>query len=276
MTIYRTLLTRGYFPKELPPSFYSAEFAKYATTLAGRAMLAAYKPPNKSTECVTYQLALPGQDRRELRIVHPFGFAQIASIAAKNLSRFLKIAGSSPFSKSRPIYAADRYHSISPRMRPTDLTNERAAIRAGASVLLTTDISQFYPALYTHAVAWAIDPKARNNANWNKKGFLPADMDRALRNANAKITQGIPIGNDISFLLAEIVLARADEALPFPKERAYRWFDDYEIAFDTQEQAEAGLASLRRALGSFKLRVNPAKTKYLCSLRSLKPHGRKA
>ena len=128
-------------------------------------------------------------------------------------------------------------------------------------MLLTADVSQFYPSLYTHAVAWAINPKARNNPNWNKKGSLAADTDRALRNANARITQGIPIGNDISFLLAEIVLARVDKAVRFPKERAYRWFDDYEVAFDTQEQAEAGLAKLRRELGSFKLRLNPVKTK---------------
>jgi hypothetical protein len=45
------------------------------------------------------------------------------------------------------------------------------------------------------------------------------------------------------------------------QERAYRWFDDYEIAFDTQEQAESGLAKLHRELARFKLRLNPTKTR---------------
>ena len=68
--------------------------------------------------------------------------------------------------------------------------------------------------------------------------------------ASAKVSQGVPIGNDISFLLAEGVLARVDRAVRFAKERAYRWFDDYEIAFDTKEQAESGLARLHIRTGS--------------------------
>jgi hypothetical protein len=42
MTIYKTFLLRGYFPKELPPSFFTDIFAQYATTKKGSKMLAAY------------------------------------------------------------------------------------------------------------------------------------------------------------------------------------------------------------------------------------------
>jgi hypothetical protein len=92
MTIYRTLLTRGYFPKELPPGFYSEQFARYATSLPGRALLAKYKPLENYTNAVVYNLALPGHNRRELRILHPFSFAQLAGLASKNLSRLLRLA----------------------------------------------------------------------------------------------------------------------------------------------------------------------------------------
>lgn len=263
MTIYRTLLARGYFPKELPPNFYSEQFAKYAASVAGRATLGSYKPSEKSTASVVYNLALPSRINRELRVVHPFAFAKIASFVAEKLSRLLGIAAKSPFAKSRPIYESNRQRAIRPMTSPANLARERFAARAGASFVLQADVSQFYPSLYTHAVGWAIDPKLRAKGNWRKAKFLGARIDQALMDSENKISQGVAIGNDISFLLAECVLARVDRATAFPKERSYRWFDDYEIAFDTREQAEAGLTKLRQELSRFKLRLNPTKTKIL-------------
>lgn len=60
-TIYKTLLAKGYFPKELPPAFFSEDFATYATSKPGRALLSSYTPPDKFTEVVRYRLALPGR-----------------------------------------------------------------------------------------------------------------------------------------------------------------------------------------------------------------------
>src|SRR5436305_10861734 len=41
------------------------------------------------------------------------------------------------------------------------------------------------------------------------------------------------------------------------------WFDDYEIAFDTHEEAEACMRRLGRELAAFRLRLNPTKTKII-------------
>ena len=97
----------------------------------------------------------------------------------------------------------------------------------GASYLLRADVSQFYPSLYTHAVGWAVDPALRLRANWTKPTFLGKRLDQALMDMQGKISQGVPIGNDISFLLAEIVLGQVDRDLRKYKGRAYRWFDDW-------------------------------------------------
>jgi len=78
---------------------------------------------------------------------------------------------------------------------------------------------------------------------------------------DGKVSQGVPIGNDISFLLAEAVLAQVDRAISVPRNRALRWFDDYEIAFDTRNEAESCLKRLNKELSAFRLRLNPAKTK---------------
>lgn len=171
MSIYKTFLARGYFSKELPFNFFSEQFARYATTRAGRQTLGTYKPTNTFTRSVTYDLALPGRDRRNLRLLHPYAFAKIAGLIAKNAARLFKLAAKSPFAKSRPVYNANRLRALRPMMNPTNLAKERTAIRAGATHLLKADISQFYPSLYTHAVGWAIDPKLRNRANWRNRSL---------------------------------------------------------------------------------------------------------
>ena len=259
MTIYQTLLARGYFPKELPPAFFTDSFAKYATTKVGRSTISAYTPTDNFTECFLYRLALPGLGRRELRIPHPASFAKLSALAAKNFSRLLKASGS-PFSRSRPAYAPDRQRALRTAVHPANLARERAAVRAGASYLLKTDVSQFYPALYTHAVGWAVDPKLRKKANWSNRKLLGKLLDQALMDLDGKVSQGIPIGNDLSFLLAEIVLAQVDKAIRVAGSRAYRWFDDYEIAFDTNDQAEGALKRLSKELTKFRLRLNQKKT----------------
>lgn len=149
MTIYRSLLTRGYFPKELPPSFFTEQFAQYATSKAGRAVLGNYKPSEGYTECFSYSLALPNMHRRQLRTPHPYAFAQLAVFTAKYFRRLLTKAGCSKFSKSRPIYQTGRHRALHPMINPANLARERAASRGGACFLLSVDINQFYPSLYT-------------------------------------------------------------------------------------------------------------------------------
>jgi hypothetical protein len=261
VTIFRTLLARGYFPKELPPAFFTEQFAAYATTKAGRSRLLSYKPSNGFTEPVGYRLALPGDALRQLRIPHPASFATLAAISAKGFKRLLRRAGVSRLSKSRPVYGTGRYRAISPLIKPANLGRERVNSRAGAAFLLKADVSQFYPSLYTHAIGWAIDPKLRNKAHWKSSKLLGRKIDQALMNLQGKVSQGIPIGNDLSFLLAEVVLSRVDKASMLDARRSYRWFDDYELSFDNRDAAEQALARLAKELYSFRLRLNHQKTR---------------
>jgi hypothetical protein len=261
LTVYQSLLARGYFPKELPPAFSTEQFAKFAASKSGRKLLAKYAPADNFTECFKYRLALPGLDRRELRVPHPASFSMLADLTSKNLGRLLKKSGGSGFSKSRPIYETGKYRAILPMTKPTNLGREKAAIRAGSSFLLKTDISQFYPSLYTHAVGWAVDPKLKKKAHWKDWKLLGKKIDQYLMNLDGKVSQGIPIGNDISFLLAEVVLAQVDRAARLAPDRSYRWFDDYELAFDTMDEAEGALKRLNKELAMFKLRLNSKKTK---------------
>jgi len=263
MSIYSTLLARGYFPKELPPAFTTEEFAAFAVTSAGRRVLKAYCPPRHCTECVEYKLALPGSGglaHRTLRIPHPLSYVALARLVATDFQRLLRKAGTSSISRSRPVYEAARTRALRTLVQPSNLARERALSRATASYLLKVDVSQFYPSLYAHAVGWAIDARLRDRTQWQNRALLGKKIDQCLMDMQGKVSQGIPIGPDISFLLAELVLGQVDRASRLPKDRSYRWFDDYEIACSSRQEAESTLARLTSVLGSFRLRPNPLKT----------------
>ena len=259
MTIRATLLARGYFPKELPPSFYTDAFAAFASSKAGRNVLAGHRPRD-GTECVPYTLAMPGGVNRELRIPSPIGYAHLVSIAAKSFGRLLKRAHKSSFSRSHPSFGVGGMRAIQPALRPPNLPRERAKARTSAAFVAKADISHFYPTLYTHAVGWAIDPKLRQRANWQKTALLGKRLDQSLMDLQKKVSQGIPIGTDLSFLLAEVVLAEVDRRLGRNTSNAFRWYDDYEFGCDSREDGERVLAELARELGKFRLRLNPTKT----------------
>jgi hypothetical protein len=259
MTIRATLLAKGYFPKELPPAFYTEAFAAFASSRTGRAVLAGY-PTSQHTDAVEYSLALPGFGRRDLHIPHPVAYARLVAIAAASFGRLLTKARRSPFSRSRPVYSDSSHRAVTPQYKPANLPRERALARLGASFVLKADISHFYPSLYTHAVGWAVDARARDRKNWRNKGLLGVKVDDALMGLQARVTQGIPVGPDLSFLLAEVVLGEVDKRLGVSREAGYRWFDDYEFACSTRAEAEALLAKLKRELDRFHLRLNPAKT----------------
>lgn len=51
-----------------------------------------------------------------------------------------------------------------------------------------------------------------------------------------------------------------DAALGARVGRAFRWYDDYEFAFNDRDEAELTLKTLTRELAKFRLRLNPKKT----------------
>ena len=140
--------------------------------------------------------------------------------------------------------------------------------------LLTIDVRQFYPSLYTHAGGWAVNPKLRERQHWRNRRLLGKQIDQALMDMQGKLSQGIPIGTDISYLLAETVLAQVDRSLGLSRNRAYRWFDDYEIACSSREEAERLLAKLSKELQAFNLRLNPTKTKIVTLPVAIEPSWR--
>lgn len=267
MSFFSDMLLSGYFPKELPPCFSPALFSAYSRTQAGKSLNKAFRDssPTIVTKPVQYFFCTTSGVRRSLSICHPGSYAYFAHVVAKDRPRLLQKANISKISRSNLKYSKQGPRCITTRFFPKHIAREKYFARSGSRYVVQADVNSFYPSLYTHAVGWAIDPRLRKPSVYlnhtAKRNLLGNKIDQQLMNSQAKYSQGIPIGTDISLLLGEIVLNQVDKKLNLDKSTAFRWIDDYEIGCETLEEAEEKLAKLEVELAKFNLKLNQTKTK---------------
>lgn len=141
--------------------------------------------------------------------------------------------------------------------------------------LALTDITDCYGALYTHSVAWALHGRVAAKANRNCKtkggvqGLFGNCIDDAIQDMQNRQTNGIPQGNLVSDLIAEMVLGYADELLHerLVKDglndsiRVLRYRDDYRIFAHTERDARQALLILSDVLAGLNFKLNNTKTR---------------
>lgn len=150
---------------------------------------------------------------------------------------------------------------------------EQASIKLSLEFkyLTTTDITDCYGSLYTHSVAWALHDKKTAKSNRKgldkENGLLGNSIDNCLQDMHDRQTNGIPQGNMVSDLIAEMVLGFADmllsEQLRKAKIKEYkilRYRDDYRIFTNSRQDAEKILLELSGILAELNFKLNPNKT----------------
>lgn len=138
------------------------------------------------------------------------------------------------------------------------------------SFLTVTDIKNFYPSIYTHSIAWAVDGK--NTIKNNRRdyvNFLGNRLDKLFQNARDGQTNGIPVGSMVSDFIAELILKRVDVLLSdWIKKQGLehsllitRYRDDYRILSCSEEDGKKVLKELGKILSTeFDLVLNEQKT----------------
>lgn len=262
MTTTYDLLTRGYFPREAPPTFHTAELAAFVQTLArGVADLPCDNASTKRTaELTRHSLARAGSLRRELAIPHPLFYARLADELAQNWADISAHAGKSKLSLTHPTSTLFA-RSLEPAAHLSERTSARVRCRAGRRYILRADISQFYHSVYTHSIPWAFHTKAVAKQN-RTSSLFGNRLDTCQRDLQHGQTIGIPIGPDTSLAIAESILAPVDQSLlaDFPAVHGHRYLDDYELCCDSHREAEDLLAGLQHRLGEYELHLNDKKT----------------
>lgn len=260
------VLSRGYFPKELPPPFNTLSFGTFSATAAASILVLDTSKKgikkNFTSRSAIHNQARSGTLRRKLTIPNPVNQYQIARAIVEGWPELRAACAKSSISLTTPIYRRNGLRAINPRNPFAVFPVARARSRTASRYFLATDLSQYYPSIYTHSIPWALHSKAVAKARLNDYTLLGNVLDLAIRNGQDKQTIGIPIGPDTSLVIAEILLSSVDAKLTGPiAKRGYRYIDDIGCGFRTIAEAEDTLGSIQRYVGDLQLELNPRKTR---------------
>lgn len=90
---------------------------------------------------------------------------------------------------------------------------ESLASTAHYEYMARTDITNYYGSIYTHTISWALHGRAtaKQNRGNTSSPLLGDSIDSLLQDMHYGQTNGIPQGNQVSDLLAELLLGYVDE-----------------------------------------------------------------
>jgi hypothetical protein len=257
------LLQRGYLPIQLPPGFSSASFSRGVELLWPEG-----HPPKTIAE--KYSVARSSYYRRTTALVNPIGFYFLAKDIATHWPEIETHYQKSQLSRSIPLVGNPGTLRAIDLPRFSALHEEKITASSGYKYALVTDITSYFPAVYTHSIPWALHTKSVAKANKGKGKSGPSHLgnllDRRCMDLQDGQTIGLPIGPDTSHILAEIIGVAIDEHLDtelgdWPK--GFRYVDDFFLFFARREEAEKALAGITKAVSEFELHINAAKTRII-------------
>ncbi|MCA2011028.1 RNA-directed DNA polymerase [Cereibacter sphaeroides] len=284
--IQQALLSKGYFPKELPPVFTTEDFGRLSEDVLIRwesknvfkiDKKSLGKTPCKrkrrdaytySIECAEAEiLSKPkrGYERRNLHITHPIPQALLAKELSQNWKSVQKWL-------SRQEYSLDEVSVSSEYERGVKEINFSAHrektfyLEATADWLVKTDITRFYPSIYTHSIPWAAYGKEKVKSRMGYyKGSFADRIDLLVRACNRNQTVGIPIGPETSRIIAEVISSRIDadfqdHRLNLASHCVDRLQDDWNVGANTLEQAEDVITCISSIYRNYGLDINGSKT----------------
>ncbi|HCO1530159.1 TPA: RNA-directed DNA polymerase, partial [Escherichia coli] len=132
--------------------------------------------------------------------------------------------------------------------------------------MFSTDISNFYPSIYTHSFEWVFTSKeeAKKKENNNNPGRL---IDTHIQMMMSNQTNGIPLGSTLMDTFAELILGEIDLQLRKKTEeqkitdyKVVRYRDDYRIFSSSKDDLDKISKCLVEVLGEFGLDLNSRKT----------------
>ncbi|ELY4855542.1 RNA-directed DNA polymerase [Cronobacter turicensis] len=163
-----------------------------------------------------------------------------------------------------------------------DFEQKSLALALEYEFMFSTDISNFYPSIYTHSFEWVFISKeeAKKKENNDNPGRL---IDSHIQMMMSNQTNGIPLGSTLMDTFAELILGEIDIQLKKETDkhnivdyRVVRYRDDYRIFSNSKDDLDRISKCLVSVLGDFGLDLNSKKTELYedIVLHSLKPAKR--
>lgn len=285
--ILKALLSNGYFPKELPPVFTTKDFGSHADAIlqdwhaakvfeikgakdfgkiGGKKFRSKYsykKIPSADPEVISKPKKL--YERRNIHLTHPIPQALLTKELAENWAKIQKWLSRQKYSEDE-IHVSDRYERAIKGINFPIHRAKTSYLEATSDWLIKTDISRFYPTIYTHSIPWAAYGKERvKSALKTYEGTFADRLDLLVRSCNRNQTVGVPIGPETSRILAEIISSRIDfdfstQLRDLPGEVVDRLQDDWTVGSATLEKSEKILSVISSCYREYGLEINGSKT----------------
>lgn len=257
-----SLMKHNYFPQhasdgsEMPPTVNSEQFKpELLAEIVGLDSGA-----NLSYNFVSYGLTRFDLSIRNAGIPHPAPYARLVARIRENWGQLQHVA-ENRHSALRPILRNDgRIFAMGYAEQPRVDFSSDAVERFGRKFVVKTDIKNFFPSIYTHAIPWALATKPVAKSTRSRKIWYNA-LDEAFRKCQRDQTNGLPIGPGTSSVGAEILLAPVDSELA---KRGFsdfhRFIDDYTYYADSYDEGQRFVDELSLLLREYELQINGAKT----------------
>jgi hypothetical protein len=265
-TVKQALLTQNYLPRqhdhkeELPPIFHSRLF-----TPAVADALRALRYRGLGYDLMPFKRTRHPNIPRVMAIPHPRAYAELVHAISDGWENILPFC-ESPNSQLEFGLQPDGRMLVHAYNQVADdgfSEDQDPLSDFGMSYLLKTDITSFYPSVYSHALPWAFvgHATAKNPANRTARNWYN-DVDRGIRLCQRGETKGLPIGPGTSSIVAEALLFPVDAALR-GKYRFTRYIDDYTVFLPDRKTCDQFLQDLSRELERYALSLNLRKTKVI-------------
>tara|TARA_R110000868_G_scaffold253869_1_gene510493 strand:+ start:261 stop:1961 length:1701 start_codon:yes stop_codon:yes gene_type:complete len=269
----RAIMEQGFYPENLPPVFTVKNFYTSASSL--KLFDNDQIDRNKPLALSRYNETKRGGQRRVFSVPNPLFFVDIASYLGVYRSQLNSVLRRSSLSRSKPSFDTDFGRAIKIDSF-SDFTSYRRGELSTSRYIVKTDISRFYPSIYTHSIPWAVHGKSVSKQDRRVKSTqtYTNKLDYLVRQAQDQQTIGIPVGPDTSRIIAELIASAIDKEFENqvgPDVVGARLVDDVYLGAANLEEAENLLSAYRDSIRKFELDINESKTRIFEAKQDLEP-----
>lgn len=204
------------------------------------------------TEPIFFSIPKKEMSRRQYKMPNLYSYAMLAQYVEKNKNTFIDSFCSNRYSTSKyldiPIYSYSRTEDIKDRL-----------LQVGNHIL-HLDISNFYHTLYTHSIPWMLEGKEEAKVYRDLKVFGNG-LDKLLQNCQYGETYGIPTGNLISRIIAELYMCKFDEIMEEEGFVYSRYVDDFSFPYSLTSEKDRFIENILRMCRRYNLNINTEKTR---------------
>lgn len=211
------------------------------------------------TTPISFTIPKNSHTRREYKLINLFSYGNLAYYIEQEKDEISNILLNNKNSMSK-FFGSEVFKFT--------VTQElRSALLFGKNKRYITDIQNFYHSIYTHSVEWMLEGKDNSKRNVgvtkSNKYTFGKSLDQLIQNSQRGETHGIPTGNLITRIIAEIYMCKFDEIL-LDLNGGYsfvRFVDDITFAFNTDMEIIDFKKSLNEKIREYSLSLNDSKTR---------------